>query len=353
MVFNPEIGKIFDSIFFGVMYFHKPTIIEKVKTWLLDSTLVEGIYSEAADSLPPLPPVLSPFFFPKNTEKCALTLFFQEQIDFQNDTMDSFLRKISVNPSLLYSMLLSSLIPDLLCEEKHPSPFSDPKKYFELVTNAPYPAEFKVQIALLLGSYQHALSVLIEYLQLIFTQIEILHKKHEPEIIAEVGRCNSKESMDLFNKLILQISQKEHKPRQSYFSLSWLNPYILDYVFNNGEDTLILGLGNKEVIDLMLGRSNINFRLMMVALGNETRLAILKVMAEHKEITATDIKNILNLPSSTISGHINILSSHGIISISRKNKAFIYYQINYDFLSRAVKYVNEKILKYLGGDNDA
>lgn len=353
MIVNYEIGKIFDSIFYGIMYFHKQVVIDKIKTRLFDASIVETAYQEAFDELPPLPSVLSPFFCPQKAGRSALTLFFQDQIDFEHDTIDTFLRKISVKPSLLYAKVLCSLFPEFNSDEKNLLPVSDPEVYFEMINNASYPPEFKLQVALLFGNYQHALTQLIEYLQLIYTTISAIHKKHEDEILAISEHIHSDKCSEILRQLCNQLCAKEFDFSHSYFTVSWIHPYILDFVTNGDYFTIIVGTGFDEVIHATIEGTNINLQSILLALGNETRLSILRIVAETGEMTVTNIAKALQLPSSTAFFHVDILSSKNILCISRKKKSQIFYNINFNILRNANKFVSDLITKYTGGNQNA
>lgn len=63
------------------------------------------------------------------------------------------------------------------------------------------------------------------------------------------------------------------------------------------------------------------------ALANETRLRILKILQEEKELCVCKIMQILNLTQSRASRHLNILKEAGFVR-GRREGAWVHYSIN-------------------------
>jgi DNA-binding transcriptional ArsR family regulator len=82
------------------------------------------------------------------------------------------------------------------------------------------------------------------------------------------------------------------------------------------------------------------------ALGNPTRLAILRyvVQGDADGTPAGEIQAKLDVPASTLSHHLDRLSSAGLLS-SRRDGTFIYYRAQYDALKTLTDYLWEDCCK--------
>lgn len=83
--------------------------------------------------------------------------------------------------------------------------------------------------------------------------------------------------------------------------------------------------------------------LILRAINHKLRLQILKLIQDEENITVTEIYVKLRLEQSVVSQHLAILRRAGFVNTKRDGK-FIYYNINYDYLSFVVEIV-EKLLK--------
>jgi DNA-binding transcriptional ArsR family regulator len=64
---------------------------------------------------------------------------------------------------------------------------------------------------------------------------------------------------------------------------------------------------------------------MMKAISHPMRLAILGHLGEDKQLSVTEIHNLLHIEQSTASHHLGILKDKGILASSRKGKNTLYY----------------------------
>src|SRR5262245_38697090 len=82
------------------------------------------------------------------------------------------------------------------------------------------------------------------------------------------------------------------------------------------------------------------------ALGHPARLAILRYVVQGgpQGTAAGDIQSKLDIPASTLSHHLEKLSSAGLLS-SRREGTFIYYFPNFDALRVLTNYLWEDCCK--------
>lgn len=80
------------------------------------------------------------------------------------------------------------------------------------------------------------------------------------------------------------------------------------------------------------------------ALGEQTRLQIIKILSGEKHMACMDMTDKLKINSnSTLTHHLKILIDAGLISV-RKEGTYRYYSVNYDILEKyAPILIQEKV----------
>lgn len=88
-----------------------------------------------------------------------------------------------------------------------------------------------------------------------------------------------------------------------------------------------------------------SFNETMKALADPTRRAILNLLKEGS-MSAGDISSEFEMTGATISHHLSVLKSAGLVSETKK-KNFIYYSLNASVLEEILLWINE-----LKGEDD-
>jgi len=79
---------------------------------------------------------------------------------------------------------------------------------------------------------------------------------------------------------------------------------------------------------------------MMKAISHPMRLAILGYLGDDKQLSVTEIHQLLNIEQSTASHHLGILKDKGILASVRKGKNTLYY-LRQKNLSKLVSCISE------------
>lgn len=79
---------------------------------------------------------------------------------------------------------------------------------------------------------------------------------------------------------------------------------------------------------------------MIKAISHPMRLAILSYLGEEKQLSVTEIHNLLNIEQSTASHHLGILKDKGILASARKGKNTFYY-LKRKNLSNLIRCISE------------
>jgi len=79
------------------------------------------------------------------------------------------------------------------------------------------------------------------------------------------------------------------------------------------------------------------------SLADESRVRILHLLVEKKEMCITDLEQILDFTQTKTSRHLTYLKNSGIVNI-RKQDQFVFYSVReevYDFVSQVLNYVKK------------
>ena len=79
---------------------------------------------------------------------------------------------------------------------------------------------------------------------------------------------------------------------------------------------------------------------MIKAISHPMRLAILGYLGDGKQLSVTEIHNLLKIEQSTASHHLGILKDKGILASVRKGKNTLYY-LKRKNLSTLIKCISE------------
>lgn len=341
MIKCTEIGKIYDSLFFCIEYFNEAAVNDTIINCYDDSDFMVKCYQDINKKIPVLPPILEPFFLCQNQKPSPMTEFFTDQIDFMNDSLESFLRKIVSNSNFLLSLIVKSIFPDNQdSDNRTHSLHTSSKLNVEALINSNYSAEFQLQIALLFGDFDYAISTLISQLQLIYIQVDLLHQKHAEKLDSEFKQIKSAQNIQLYENLCsIKIANNFEK---TLVAISLLNQYITKIVARNRNLELLLGFRHEEDLLLLYNESNIDIQQFLIAIGNDTRLSIIQTLQKHEELTCSTISRLLDFPPTTTLRHLDVLYDCGIVYISKRSGLNIFYCINYDLLDKATALIRHQ-----------
>ena len=82
-----------------------------------------------------------------------------------------------------------------------------------------------------------------------------------------------------------------------------------------------------------------NYANMFKAIGDETRLLILKVLISNEEVCACKLLEKVNCNQSTLSHHMKILVDSGLV-IARKDWKWVHYSANREKINILINSLN-------------
>ena len=338
MRYVPEIGKIYDSIMFCIEYFNETFS----RNSILDNK-AKDYYQEIKTNISSLPSILSPIFFRHDDSPNAISLFFTEQIDFNTDNIDTFFEKITTLSDILFAKIVDEIFRDQQDSDNQKtgiSPLIAPETYIEALSDADYTDNFKLQIALLFGNFNYAISVLVDTLRKVFAQVNSLYLKYNDMISFAFEQVHSERNVELYKKMyaidILSISEP------SLIAISILNSYIIKFDFKNDNVRLILGVNHEKQLNFRFDETTIDLRQLFIAIGNDIRLSIIDSLQECGELTVAALSKKLQIPPTTTLRHVETLYKSGVLFITRKSGLQIFYRLNSDLLLKAANLINNK-----------
>ncbi len=87
--------------------------------------------------------------------------------------------------------------------------------------------------------------------------------------------------------------------------------------------------------------------ILFKALGDETRIKIVKMLYHTEEICACKFLDLVDCGQSTLSHHLSILSKCGMLSQRRDGKKIL-YSCNKDLVDQLMNYIKTKCNCYKG-----
>ncbi len=324
MQYNSEIGKIYDSLFFFREYYSDHSAIQEY-AGKCDVELMSYCYSQIREKIEP-PELLRPLFFSGTVRTSAIAEFFSSKISFLHDNIDDFISKLFSNIDVIYQITINKISSDSENENNRLLPSVAPAKYLEALNNLKMDDSFKLQVSLLLGNFNYAMSLFADLLRKVYTYVDALHGKYQKEIMREFERVQSEENLKLYEEK-LQISIAE--PDKITVSIALLNPLlILGPGFGENSTFMLVGLKHEAELDDSYEIGTVSLTEFLVACGNELRIKILDSVCENGEMTLSQISKLLSASPATVVRHIEVLVDAQMLQISRREGLQIFYKIN-------------------------
>lgn len=113
-----------------------------------------------------------------------------------------------------------------------------------------------------------------------------------------------------------------------YTSFCLLHKYYMNLFLGAEKVVYLLGFDYVEIISTILNTQNVPpLENLCGALSETSRIQILKLLLERKEVTCKDLEKIFNFSGSTAYHHITLLTRIGAVKIRNEGKT-IYYSLN-------------------------
>ncbi len=324
MQYNSEIGKIYDSIFFFREYYSDCSLTRECADEC-DVEFMSYCYSQIREKIEP-PEILRPLFFPGSVRTNAISEFFADRINFLHDTIDDFIVKLLSNIDVIYQITVNKIFNISDNDNNRILPSVAPAKYLEALNNLKMDDSFKLQVSLLLGNFNYAMSLFADLLKKVYTYVDALHGKYQKEIEKEFKKMQSEANLKLYEETLPYSIENADS---TVVSIALLNQYlILGPNFEENMTTILAGLKHDEMLKEKYEICTTSLTQFLIACGNELRIRILETICENGELTLSQIAKILDASPATVIRHMEVLVDAQILQISRREGLQIFYKIN-------------------------
>ena len=341
MKYNEHMGKIYDVIYYGVIYFNKQSVVKKFEE---RGHEIEGAFTyfdEVKNNCQPLPDCLLPFFYYDAITPCFLSEYFITSLNFRKHKFGDF---VNISQNTLKQNLFDYLFVNLPEDVRR---LTVNKKDSEAVgrafNNEAWSAEMIKQAMFLLYNFDYVSDMLIKTLIDIYKHIEMLHNKYKDKIIQRINETRSKENLILFEKIYM-INMKAMQ--KNSFSICFMNQYTMfNKPDNNDEFAFIFGYRYKETLDAHINKKSISLEKALSVLGDPIRFRMIVCIDKYGFLTMSDLCRLIDISKSTAFRGINVLYEEKVILESHRDGIKIYYKLNNEYLRSANtlfnKFVNE------------
>lgn len=326
MKFNSEIGKVYDSIFFFHDYYSGSKTLKQCTFQYGDTEFMAHCLNQIRNDIKP-PEILRPLFTTVRSQINPITTFWSENFRFTDDNIDTFVEKISKNPDKILRLLLDNIFEGY---QKMNSvtilPSSDPSEYIQALQSLNATEDFKLQLSLLISNFDYAISVFIDLYKKVYYHVSALHDKYQKEIATEFEQIQSEKTTNLYSKV---ISSDISSFDEVVITIALLNQYIVyESRHKNQVLHLLLGIRSTQIIEDENKFNSISLPGFLIACGNEIRINAINAIAEHKELTLSQLAKLQNVSPATMLRHIEVLLDAHLIQVSRRDGLQIFYRIN-------------------------
>ena len=348
MKYNEHIGQVYDVIYYGVIYFNKPSVIKKFTERKHNLDGAFSFFEEVKNSCKPLPQCLYPFFYYDSVTPSVLSEYMREHINFHKHKMQDYLNIIQ-NKTKLKKYVFDHLFGNLSDNDRNKLLEKDSATVYSVFDNQQWENTMKDQTTLLVYNFSYAADTLYEYLKEIYKHINYLHTKYSDIINQLIEETTKKEMLILFEK---SYSLNEIAANKQFFSLCFMHQFI--YWNENSkykEFIFIFGIKYKESLYNNCNNNPISAEKILHLLGDPIRFNIINLLKKNKFLTQSDISRLANISSSTAFSVTNFLWDEAVIKKNHQDGRKIYFKLNNDFFIMAEDIISN-FFKYMKSMED-
>ena len=335
MTINQTAAKIYDTIFFFIQYFNPEEIENSFINAYDDTDFMISCYNQVKSEIGNIPDYLSPLFLYKNTVASLMSQFRTENYEFGSDNIDSFIVKLITNSEQLKSKIYEQIFGNSVFDN-----------YIDALQALGASLEYKLQVSMLLGDFDHAIKVLTLLLKRVYYSVDKINKKYERELASRFEQIQSNANIRAYQNF---LKYDESKFNSTVVSVCLLNQYIVYHADKTDKFFMILGYKHEETIEKSLdGTNNISTEQFILCCSNELRLRMIKVFCEYELLTSSQVAQILDCPVTTTIRHITMLSENNLIFIAKREGLQIFYKLNVKLFKKMQGQINalfDNILK--------
>ena len=330
MTFDAETGIVYDTLFYGILFFNFERTRDHFETTYSVHDGDFDCFFELKRSVPNPASELYSFFYCNWSNPSFMTTHFISCYKFALDSFAEYIKRIKDYKNEFKNALFSHFLEidtNALIES------SNEQIADEILKRNFDDNNLTVSLLRSLFSYDAVFDSFCSFIRTTYKYVKKFHFKKSKEIKKLVERYSTEKFIDK----VATLSKIHPSPIliNDKMSICLLN-YLVIMHSENPEtgNCYIFGQRFEDFIINHLDYYKINPRILCETLGHPVKLAILEKLMED-EFTATQLSDILFSSRQAVNAHLLLMLDYMFIEISRRNKAEIYYRVNPDFFQAA------------------
>jgi len=268
------------------------------------------------------------FYHAIKHEHCFITTFYMDPYKDQfatNFDFKYFISMLSDTEQLKKNLIRFYLYN--LSEESLEECFSSNEKLFSYIKKSEYSGEVKSKL------YEFFIdpTPYFRTLQYELMEKEILlsnYYKDNYDKIIEAHNNTTFETLCENVKDVRDLSFLQTEDQNLYTSFCLLNKYYMQLFFLADGAIYLLGFDYESIINALIkAQGERPLAVICSALGETSRVEILNLLLEQKEVTCKDLEKFFKFSGSTAYHHISLLTKVGAVKVRNEGKT-IYYSLN-------------------------
>ena len=350
MKFDDRMGIMYDTLFYGVIYFNQAKVKELFENTYSSTEDFFQYFDKVKKDIPELPSLLYPFFFTDCSQMSFLVQYMYNNFDLFNLSYAGYINKLASDPSLKQTFFHYYVSDESLVDQCFINQNFIP--LIPAITDTNYTERLKLEILNLLAKFDMAMPLLIELLEQIHSSIEELHKNmytYSQSIISEYATPGFQMILKNYCDIPKTISLKNQ-----IWSISYLHIFLLYYRFIDSKCAFVYGY-IPNALEVLITKI-VNYKFLKVedifyALAHPIKREIIEKLMV-RDYTATQLSEVINASRQSINLQLLWLHDSKFITISKKIKTEKYYTLNYEYLNKAHSLIDEYLIKICKSDKE-
>jgi DNA-binding transcriptional ArsR family regulator len=180
----------------------------------------------------------------------------------------------------------------------------------------------------------------VQALQCELVEKEILLSAYYKENYSKIIEAHNNTTIEILSEPIKgekDLSFLNDSEQRLYTSYCLLNKYCMKFSFVSEGAIYLLGYEYSSIISAVVNAKKIPpLEDLFGALSEKSRVQILRLLLERKEVTCKDLERIFSFSGSTAYHHISLLTRCGAVKVRNEGKT-IYYSLNAKFFNMMIK----------------
>ena len=267
------------------------------------------------------------FYHAIRNGRCFMTTYYMDPYkdQFATDFNFKYNKNMLSDTDVLMQNLIQFYLYDL-SEEELEECFSSTSKLFSYLKKSKYSGDEKSKL------YEFFIDPVpyFQTLQYELIEKEILLSAYYKENYETILEAHNKTTFEVLCENVKDIHNLSflQDADSVYTSFCLLNKYLMKLSFVREGVVYLLGVDYTSIISALVKTEKKQpLEVICSALSETSRVQILNLLLERKEVTCKDLEKVFNFSGSTAYHHISLLTKAGAVKVRNEGKT-IYYSID-------------------------